>query len=201
MAWPLAFCSRPWRSWRHKTINREETALWLDQAIPAPLEFKYVDGRHLGLAQLEGGQSLAVTTEFSQVDTGLQLADASSTDVRTELLAVARGTQADVAAVVLGAAESLEKAQGIIPAQPGVMLPSIVDIEGMSVKHGLLIAPYLWGGDSPQFTEPGRMTLVCQLLMLTDSEYAFVVEEGVAAFQAAAEEHGIDLLDYARANE
>lgn len=172
------------------------------------MEFKYVDGRHLGLASLEGGQSLAVTTEFGQVDTGLQLAsqeadapDAAPTDVRTELLAVAKGTKADVAAVVLGAAQALEKAVGIIPAQPGVMLPSIVDFDGMSVKHGLLIAPYLWGGDSPQFTEPGRLTLVCQLLMLTDSEYAYVVEEGVAAFQQAAEEQGIDLLDYARSGE
>ena len=37
-----------------------------------------------------------------------------------------------------------------------------------------------------------------QLVMLTDSEYAFGVEEGVGKLQAAVAEQGIDLLDWSR---
>lgn len=170
------------------------------------MEFKYVDGRQLGLAELEGGQSLAVTTEFSGVDTGLQLAESengTADDVRCELITVAQAGVPEVAAAVSAAAKTLEMAKGVIPAQPGVMLPSItqgtaLDSDEFSVAHGLLIAPYLWAGETPQYTEPGRLTLICQLLMLTDSEYAFALEEGVGALQAAVEEQGINLLDLRR---
>ena len=44
-------CSPPWRSWGPK-INADESALWLSEIIPAPLEFRYVDERRLGLAAL-----------------------------------------------------------------------------------------------------------------------------------------------------
>ena len=46
--------------------------------------------------------------------------------------------------------------------------------------------------------EEGRLTLVCQLLMLSDAEYAYAVEEGVPALQQAVAEQGIDLLDWQR---
>ena len=40
---------------------------------------------------------------------------------------------------------------------------------------------------------------MCQLLMLTDSEYAYAVEEGVAKLQEAVAEQGVDILDWKRA--
>ena len=71
---PPASCSPPWRSWGPK-INADESALWLSEIIPAPLEFRYVDKRRLGLASLADAQSLALTTTFSTIDTGLQSQD------------------------------------------------------------------------------------------------------------------------------
>lgn len=169
----------------------------MTQCIPASLKFERVEGRELGLAALDGGQSLAVTTTFGDVDTGLQHAE-QGIDVRCELLTVARVGQTEVVAAVCGAADMLERAGGVLPAQPGVLLPSCLDIAKCNVHHGLLIVPYLWGGQTPQVPEEGRLTLVCQLLMLTDSEYAYAVEEGVGKFQEAVAEQGIDLLDWSR---
>lgn len=159
----------------------------------------------MGLAELADAQSLAVTCNFSSVDTGLVQED-TDVDVRCELLAVARAPQPVVAAAVVAAADLLETARGAVPAQPGVLLPDLArfgggllaDVADISVRHGLLIAPYLWGGPSPQLTEEGQLTLVLQLLMLTDSEYAYALEEGIPAVQQAVAEQGIDLLDWTR---
>lgn len=202
MAWPPACCSPPWRSWGHKAINADETAYWLDQVIPADLEFKNVEGHRVGLAALDDDQSLAVTCDFADTDTGLAHAD-QGVDVRCELLSVARTGQAEVSAAVTSAAALIAKAAGVLPAQPGLLLPKLFSPEDerfaqLSVHHGVLIAPYLWGGQTPQLAEEGRLTLVCQLLMLTDAEYAYAVDEGVPALQQAVGEQGIDLLDWRR---
>ena len=84
-----------------------------------------MEGRRLGLAALDDAQSLAVTTTFGEVDTGLKHAE-QGVDVRCELLTVARATQPEVAAAVTAAAEKLIKARGMLPAQPGIMLPAIL---------------------------------------------------------------------------
>lgn len=124
--------------------------------------------------------------------------------VRCELLAVARAPQAAVAAAVVGVADKLERAKGVLPAQPGVLLPNIVsaldEASDITVSHGMLIAPYLWGGPSPQVQEEKRLTLALQIVMLTDAEYAYAVDEGVAAVQQAVAEQGIDILDWTRAD-
>lgn len=202
MAWLPVSCWLPWRSWGHKAINADETAYWLDDVIPVDLEFKNIEGHRVGLAVLDDDQSLAVTCDFADVDTGLAHAE-QGIDVRCELLAVARTGQAEVAAAVSAASSLLTKAAGVLPAQPGLLLPNLFGenderFAHLSVRHGMLIAPYLWGGQTPQVAEEKRLTLVCQLLMLTDAEYAFAVDEGVPALQNAVAEHGIDLLDWQR---
>lgn len=156
----------------------------------------------MGLASLEGEQSLAVTCGFADVDTGLAHAE-QGIDVRCELLTVARTGQPEVAAAVSAAAALLKQAAGLLPAQPGLLLPKLFAEDDerfahLSVRHGMLIAPYLWGGQTPQLVEKERLTLVCQLLMLSDAEYAYAVEEGVPALQQAVAEQGIDLLDWKR---
>lgn len=169
-------------------MNRDETAYWLDSVIPAPVEFKIVEGHRLALAALPGGENLVATTQFANVDTDLS---AEGLPVRCELLTVARATQPVIAQFVLAAAQRLQEAK-VIPAQPGTLLPQVAG------RHGLLIAPYLWGGQTPQVKEEGRWTLALQLLALSDAEYAYAREEGVAAFQQAVAEQGIDLLDWSR---
>ncbi|MBK4137449.1 hypothetical protein GWO53_05255 [Corynebacterium macginleyi] len=172
--------------------------MWLSGVIPAPVEFRYVDGRRLGFATLGDALSLALTTTFNAVDTGLR-SDATGLDVRCELVTVARVGHPEVAAAVGAAAAKLEKAGGFLPAQPGILLPSLLDLPGKpTVHHGLLIAPYLWGGQTPQYREDNRLTLVLQLVMLTDAEYAFGVEEGVGKLQDVVAEQDIDLLDWSR---
>lgn len=194
---PPACCWQPSKKRRAK-INADESAVWLNGVIPAPLEFRYVDGRRLGFATLGDALSLALTTTFNGVDTGLR-SDAAGLDVRCELVTVARVGHPEVAAAVGAAAAKLEKAGGFLPAQPGILLPSLLDLPGKpTVHHGLLIAPYLWGGQTPQYREDNRLTLVLQLVMLTDAEYAFGVEEGVGKLQDVVAEQDIDLLDWSR---
>lgn len=194
---PPACCWQPSKKRRAK-INADESAVWLSGVIPAPLEFRYVDGRRLGFATLGDALSLALTTTFNGVDTGLR-SDAAGLDVRCELVTVARVGHPEVAAAVGAAAAKLEKAGGFLPAQPGILLPSLLELPGkLTVHHGLLIAPYLWGGQTPQYREDNRLTLVLQLVMLTDAEYAFGVEEGVGKLQDVVAEQGIDLLDWSR---
>lgn len=161
-----------------------------------------MDGWRLGLSELGHGQSLAVTTQFADVDTGLKAVD-GGIDVRCELLAVARSGTAEVAAAVIAAAEKLRSLGGVVPAQPGVLLPKLTDgtalgSDAFTVRHGLLITPYLWGGKTPQMPEDERLTVVCQLVLLTDAEYAYAVEEGVPALQQEVGEEEIDLLDWSR---
>ena len=157
----------------------------------------------MGLAALDDDQSLAVTCDFADVDTGLSHAE-QGVDVRCELLAVGRTGQAEVAAAISSARALLTKAAGVLPAQPGLLLPKLFGEDDerfapLTVRHGMLIAPYLWGGQTPQVAEEKRLTLICQLLMLTDAEYAFAVEEGVPALQQAVAQQDIDLLDWKRA--
>ncbi len=178
-----------------------ETAYWLSQVVPAPLDFKSVDEWKIGTASLDSDESLAVTANFGDVDTGLTAND-SGLNVRCELLTVARTGEAEVAAAIRAAADKLHVAQRVIPAQPGIFLPNLVDKtvleDHVTVRHGLLIAPYLWGGQTPQVEEKRRQTLVLQMVLLTDSEYAFALEEGVGAMQQAVAEQGIDILDWSR---
>ena len=190
---------------RRLTINFEETAYWLDQAIPATLEFRSVEGWRVALSDLGRGESLAVTAEFGEVDTGLTATE-EGVDVRCELLAVARTGTAEVAAAVVAAAEKLRSLGGIIPAQPGVLLPKLTDGTALdqkpyTVRHGMLIVPYLWGGQTPRLPEEDRLTVVCQLVLLTEAEYAYAVEEGVAALQEEVGHEEIDLLDWSRGDD
>ena len=155
------------------------------------------------MAALDDEQNLAVTTQFADVNTGL-VKQGTEMTVRCELLAVARAPQAAVAAAIVGVAEKLESAGGVLPAQPGVLLPNIAspleDAADITVSHAMLIAPYLWGGPSPQVQEEERLTLALQVVMLTDAEYAYAVDEGVPAVQQAVAEQGIDILDWTRAD-
>ena len=144
-----------------------------------------------------------MTTQFADVDTGL-VKQGTELPVRCEIIAVARAPQAAAAAAVVGVAKKLQEAGGEIAAQPGVLVPNIESAldqaSDITVSHGMLIAPYLWGGPSPQVEEEDRLTLGLQLIMLTHAEYAYAVEEGVAAMQQAVAESNIDILDWTRAD-
>ncbi|RSZ64477.1 hypothetical protein EAH68_05685 [Corynebacterium hylobatis] len=177
-------------------MRREETTFWLSQLIPAELDF----GEDAAVADLDDGQQVAVTVGFADVDTGLVAVEGGA-DVRSELITVARAERGQLTAVLRAAATLLADANGLLPAQPGTMIPHLAEkagLQGISVAHGLFIPPYLWGGETPRFTEEGRLTVLLQLVMLTDAEYAYAVEEGPGGLQQALGEAGIDLLDWGR---
>lgn len=178
----------------------EETAYWIDQLVPGELNFRRVDERHIALGEVAPGQQLGCTVDFGNVDTGLATADRSR-DVRSELLTVTRASPDEVTAVLAAAAQLLADARGILPAQPGTMLPGLVERAGLtdlSVTHGLFIAPYLWGGETPQMDEPTRLTVLLQLVLLTPDEHVFAVEHGVGRLQEELGRRQVDLLDWRR---
>lgn len=173
-------------------MDRDDTLHWISQLIPGELD---VD-EDTATADLGEGQMVGVSVGFAEVDTGL-VAVEEELPVRSELIVVARAAaEEEVRAVLRAAVDKLSGAGGILPAQPGTMLPQLIQIG--SVGHALFVPPYLWGGDTPRVTEGDRLTVLLQLVMLTDAEYAYAVEEGPGALQQALGEAGIDLLDWHR---
>ena len=91
-----------------------------------------------------------------------------------------------------------------IPAQPGTLLPGMTaygprHIMGeLSVKHGLLIAPFVWEQGVPQVREEDRMTTLCQLIPLTNDEFLHGHTYGVPALQEALIEENVDLMNLHR---
>ncbi|MDO5668453.1 MAG: suppressor of fused domain protein [Corynebacterium sp.] len=169
-------------------MNRDDTIYWISQLIPGEL----VIGEDVVTADLGDGQTVAVTLGFADVDTGLHAVE-EELPVRSELIIVARASVEELTAVLRAA---VAKFTGFLPAQPGTMLPQLHKVK--AVEHGLFVPPYLWGGETPRVTEEERLTVLLQLVMLTDAEYAYAVEEGPGALQQALGEAGIDLLDWAR---
>ena len=177
-------------------MNRDDTLHWINGLIPGE---PAVSG-DTATVDLGDGQVVAVTLGFADVDTGL-VAVEEGIDVRSELIVVARADAAALTAVLRAGVEKLTAAGGILPAQPGTMIPRLAELAGLedvTVAHGLFVPPYLWGGDTPRVTEDERLTVLLQLVMLTDAEYAYAVEEGPGALQQALGEAGIDLLDWQR---
>ena len=173
-------------------MKRDDTIYWIDQLLPAELQ----TGDRVVTADLGDGQRVAVTVGFADVDTGLVTVE-DGTDVRSELIIVGRATEQQLTSVLHAAWAAFEG--GDLPAQPGTLLPQLdAGLEGVNVAHGICVPPYLWGGEVPRVTEDDRLTVLLQLVMLTDSEYAYAAEEGAAALQQALGEAGIDLLDWQR---
>lgn len=158
----------------------------------------------MATGQLPAGPGFAATVDFGEVDTGLVLTGEEHTDVRCELLAVAAESEVLLSAAVIGAAEMLREAGGTVPAQPGVLLPDLGPRAGVStdgdllMEHGLLIAPTLWEGQTPHVREDGRITLILQLAMLTEEEYAIAVDRGVDKLLHRLHRRGVDLADWRR---
>lgn len=169
--------------------------------MPVQLELRQVEGARVGTAVLDDAQAVASTVDFSGVDTGLVMQDDPAREVRCELLACARASEAEVAAVALAAARQLEEANGVVPAQPGILLPGLAHragLTGYEVTHGLLIPPRLWGGQTPHVNEDSRMTLMLEVAMLTEEEYQIGVQSGVDTLIRRLRRRGVDLDDWAR---
>lgn len=137
---------------------------------------------------------------FSTVDTGLTLETDPSVRVRCEVVG-----EADVDKQLLGRAvvEAAAMVQALsVPAQPGVLLENLLDRielpEGVTVRHGWLREPELFEQGTPMYTEPGQLTLLLELVCLTDEEFAIASEQGVETCSRRLRRRGTDTKDWCR---
>ena len=173
-------------------MSPEERLTWLTDVL-GPLDVASVAGFPVGLATVIPA---AVSVGFSDVDSGLVAGD---TDVRCEIICAAAGASAGVqqrAMAVAGTWNTLV-GQGI-PAQPGTLLPGLVDDPALTVHHGLLREPQIFDRGTPMVTEPGRMTLLLELVLLTDEEYGIAAEQGLDVLERRLRRRRMDLGDWGR---
>ncbi|WP_261796974.1 hypothetical protein [Corynebacterium provencense] len=163
-------------------------------------------------ADAQPAETVAVTLDAARIDPGLVTDDGS--DLRVELITVTSGHSRAAADLVTAAATMIAQDPHQRPPRPGLILPDLgwhVD-EKMTAKHGLLVPPFLWedgvphvhevdfggrhgGGGHHDWTHPGRMTVVAQLVMLTDAEYATATGQGLGAVQRQLTEAEVNLND------
>lgn len=157
-------------------------------------------------------ETVAMTLDAASIEPGLVTEDGA--DLRVEFVTVTTRHSRAAADLVTAAATMIAQDPHQRSPQPGLLLPDLgwhVD-EAMTAKHGLLIPPFLWedgvphvhevdfggrhgGGLAQDWTHPGRMTVVAQLVMLTDGEYSVATSQGLAAVQQQLLDAGTDLND------
>ncbi len=157
-------------------------------------------------------ETVAMTLDAARIEPGLVTDDGA--DLRVEFITVTSGHTRAAADLVCAAATMIAQDPHRRSPQPGLLMPDLgwhVD-ETMTAKHGLLIPPFLWedgvpnvheidyggrhgGGTSHDWTHPGRMTVVAQLVMLTDAEFAVATSQGLGAVQQRLLDAGTDLND------
>ncbi|WBT08999.1 hypothetical protein PAB09_01225 [Corynebacterium sp. SCR221107] len=183
-------------------MNATEIAAWIDQLVPGELVIHTPvdndDALDMGTVNL-GAEVLATTLEFSAVDTGLSF---EGKDVRSELFTVARVSAETALLAVSGAAELFRRMEGTLPAQPGTLVPGIGDFVSLpsdiTVRHGLCVVPYVWEGQVPQLDEQDRLTVLLQILMLTQEEYEYAVTYGIEVLQEELMKAEVDINDWSR---
>ncbi len=163
-------------------------------------------------------ETVAMTIDAGRLESGLETEDGS--DLRVELLTVVSGHDDTAADLLAHAASMISQDPGHWPPQPGTLLPDVVqqmdaDSERkITARNGLLVVPYVWDDGVPhvhevtsggasrhskegdtdvEFTHPGRLTIVAQLVMLTDEEAELAQTAGVAAVQERLVREGVNI--------
>lgn len=181
-----------------------ETHAWLTDVL-GPMDLLNVNGMTVGVAPV---LPAAVTVGFSEIDSGLVVDDPDAdstgvTEVRCEIICAADGAipQQRVMAVA-GAWNTLVNAG--IPGQPGTALPGLVNDPALTVHHGLLREPEIFDRGTPLVNEPAtddapaRMTLLLELVLLTDDEYELAEEQGLEVLERRLRRRKTSLGDWAR---
>lgn len=186
-------------------MNLQETTFWVNGLFPGDMTMgrvgKFTVAHFKPLPEDEGPvEFIASTVDYGAVETGL-VADDNGREVRVEIFTVANAGES-ISELVSGAASMLVDAQGKILPQPGELLPGLglVANQDVSARNGLLISPFVWGSEVPRFDDPdaNTLTVMLQLVMLTDDELAHLQTYGIESFQQAVAEEGINLFDLRR---
>ncbi|OEY27027.1 suppressor of fused domain protein [Corynebacterium sp. Marseille-P4321] len=178
-------------------MNGDQIAAWLNSVTP--IELVLIDGLPVATSTHQG-RPLAATVGFSTVDTGLSLAEDGGTSVRSELV-TRGGVDKQLLGHAVNAAAHLVQTLGV-PAQPGVLLEDLLDRvelpEGITVRHGWLREPELFDEGTPLVREPGQLTLLLELVCLTDEEFAIARDQGVETCSRRLRRRGTDVGDWRR---
>lgn len=193
-------------------INDDGTA---EPVNPADDNDEQPRGRHAKVTD-DLRQTLACTADAARYSTGLTSPDGM--DVRAELLAVGLARPGEMGQLVAAAATMLSEEGSGRLAQPGTFLPGLGAMvnPAFTTKHGLLVVPYIWPKGVPTVTEhpelttadgqpvnpthPSRMTLIAQIIMLTEQEFLHGMTHGIDSLQTRLAEGGADLRDLRRAS-
>lgn len=168
-------------------MTGDELAAWLASVFPG-MGLSLVHGTPVATAQLDGA-SVAVTLGLSTLDTGLRLDADPDVRVGCELVARGRAGGEEVAETVIAAANELA-ALGV-PARPGVLLE-------FGGRRGLLREPELFAQGTPLYREPGQLTLLLELVLLTADEYEIASSQGVDVLATRLRRRGVEVADWAR---
>lgn len=201
-------------------MGPQETHAWLADVL-GPMDLLNVNGMVIGVATVV---PCAVTIGFSEIDSGLVVdtavsagsdsgtgeatptsgtGEATPTDVRCEIICAAQGASPEQRVMaVAGAWNTLVNAG--IPGQPGTALPGLVNDPDLTVHHGLLREPEIFDRGTPLVNEPAtadapaRMTLLLELVLLTDEEYEIASEQGIDVLERRMHRRQTSLGDWSR---
>lgn len=172
-------------------MTGDDVIAWIDSLFPGA-RLTTFDGLAVANSSLDG-VPVAVTCGFSGVDSGLLLDDDPLTTVRCEIALRANADRMSMAMVLSKAVRELA-ALGV-PAQPGVLLEGL---QAGRVRHGWLREPELFTRGTPLVREPGQLTLLLELVMLTDEEFAIASEQGTDVLTTRLRRRGVDPADWLR---
>ena len=65
-------------------------------------------------------------------------------------------------------------------------------------RHGLLREPEVFAQGTPLVREPGRITLLLELIALTDEEFGIASEQGYPVLERRLRRRGVDVKDWCR---
>ncbi|MBN9643730.1 suppressor of fused domain protein [Corynebacterium mendelii] len=172
-------------------------------------------------AQIPHGMTAPAAATTGPVTVGENSTATFTADVRPEIFTVIAGGEKEMelaARAVAAAAGLVRDSGGRVLAQPGQLLAGVGVLaladadETLTVKHGLLTVPWVWedgvphmieqpgkvtaaGPDDRQDGNLGRMTVMLQLVLLTEDEYHHALAYGVTGLQEALIEQGADVTD------
>lgn len=186
-------------------MRPEETHAWLTDVL-GPLDLLNVNGMTIGAATVIPS---AVTVGFSEIDSGLVVdepgaaAGAGPTEVRCEIICAAEGASLEQRVMAVAGAWNTLVTAGI-PGQPGTALPGLVNDPALTVHHGLLREPEIFDRGTPLVNEPAtddspaRMTLLLELVLLTDDEYEIAAEQGIDVLERRLRRRQTSIGDWGR---
>lgn len=175
-------------------MKTDQVAAWLGSFMD--IELMLIDDAAVALTTINTTPA-ACTVGFSQVDTGLIIDGDGATDVRCEIVTVGGVVDKQLPGrAVVAAARAIERLG--IPAQPGVLLEGALDDLGTTARHGWLREPELFDRGTPLYREPDRLTLLLELVALTDDEYTIARDQGLDVLTRRLRRRGTNTTEWNR---